>query len=188
MHEAELNLEIELAKLVGLMAAGYPNTQVSAETVKVYTTMLKDVPLDLLTASVQQCMAESEFLPTVAKIREKALTLSTPVAPEPLEAWGIVQKEISRTGFYRSPTFDDPIITKAVDCIGWQTLCSSENPVADRAHFSKVYEGLLRQAENDRRMIPAARQIQDGVRLMITGRTMPKTPVKTENSRCLQSV
>lgn len=168
--------EADIAKLIGVMAAGFPNTQVTDATVEVYVTMLKDVPLDLLTIAVQQCMAESEFLPTVAKVREKALTLSAPVAPEPLEAWGIVQKEIQRTGFYRLPKFDDPIIAKAVDCIGWQTLCSSENPIADRAHFSKIYEGLLRQAENDRRMLPAARQLQEGVRLMLSGRTMPDVP------------
>lgn len=168
--------EAEIAKLIGVMAAGYPNTQVSDATVEVYITMLRDIPQDVLEGSVQQCMAESEFLPTVAKIREKALALCSPVAPEPLEAWGIVQKEIMRVGFYRSPTFADPIIAKAVDCIGWQALCSSENAVADRAHFAKVYEGLLRQAENDRRMIPAARQIQEGVKRMIAGHAMPALP------------
>lgn len=168
--------EAEIAKLVGVMAAGFPNTQVSDATVEVYIVMLKDIPLEILTVAVQQCMAESEFLPTVAKVREKALTLTAPVAPEPLEAWGIVQKEIQRTGFYHSPMFSDSIIARAVDCIGWQTLCSSENAVADRAHFSKVYEGLLRQAVNDRRMIPAARQIQEGVRRLTLGRGMPDVP------------
>lgn len=165
-------MNTEIAKLVGVMAAVYPNTQVSAETVKVYISMLKDIPLDVLTVSVQQCMAESEFLPTIAKIREKALALSIPVAPEPLEAWGIVLKEIQRRGFYRSPEFGNPIIAKAVDCIGWQTLCSSENPVADRAHFAKVYEGLLRQAMNDARMLPPARQLREQVQALISDRTM----------------
>jgi hypothetical protein len=169
-------MDSEIVKLIGLVAAAYPNTQVSRETIKVYESMLRDIPLDVLTASVQQCMAESEFMPTVAKIRNKALELSRPVAPEPLEAWGIVLKAIDKHGFYQSPQFDDPIIAKAVDCIGWQSLCSSENPVADRAHFSKVYEGLLRQAENDRRMIPQARQIHQQAQRMITGRVMPDAP------------
>jgi|ERR1044071_1481370 hypothetical protein len=168
--------EPEISELIGLMSAAYPNAKVSDPTIEVYIAMLKDIPLDVLTASVQQCMAESEFLPTVAKIRDKALSLSSPVAPEPLEAWGIVQKEIERAGFYRLPKFEDPIIVKAVDCIGWKTLCCSENPVADRAHFSKVYEGLLRQAENDRRMLPQARQIQEQVRRMIGERTVPNVP------------
>lgn len=168
-----MNTESEVAKLVGVMAMAYPSTQMGPDNIRVYVAMLKDIPLDILTASVQQCMAESEFLPTIARIREKSLTLIRPAAPEPLEAWGIVLKEIQRVGFYRSPKFDDPIIAKAVDCIGWQTLCSSENQIADRAHFGKVYEGLLRQAENDRRIIPAARQIQEQVRLMIAERSVP---------------
>lgn len=164
--------ETEIIKLVGVMAAGYPNTQITKQTIDVYLMMLKDVPLDILTTAIQQCMAESEFLPTVAKIRGKAVALCAPVAPEPLEAWGIVQKEIQRVGFYHSPTFDDPIIAKAVDCIGWKDICLSENAIADRAHFSKVYVGLVRQAENDRRLIPQARQLQEGVQRMIEGRTM----------------
>lgn len=167
------NNKAEIAKLVGVMAAAYPNTQVSDATVEVYVSMLHDIPLNVLNPSVQQCMAESEFLPTVAKVREKALVLCSPVAPEPMEAWGIVLREIARTGFYNSPKFDDPIITRAVDCIGWQTLCTSENAIADRAHFAKVYEGIVRQAENERRMIPEARQLQEQVKRMVIGRSMP---------------
>lgn len=162
----------EIVKLVGVMAAGFPSTQVTSETVKVYVSMLRDIPIDILTASVQQCMAESEFMPTIAKLRDRALRLTTSVAPEPLEAWGMVLKEIERTGFYHSPKFENPIIAKAVDCIGWQALCSSENQVADRAHFGKIYEGLVRQADNDRRMIPAARQMQEQIQKLIGGRTL----------------
>lgn len=176
-----MNTEAEIAKLVGVMAVAYPSTQVSDATVEVYVSMLKDIPLDILTASIQQCMAESDFLPTIAKIRERALSLTCQVAPEPLEAWGIVLKEIQRTGFYRSPVFENSIISKAVDCIGWQTLCSSENQVADRAHFSRVYEGLLRQVENDRRMLPVARQIHEQVRLMIAERAMKTDDNETVN-------
>jgi|SRR5882724_1931257 len=167
--------ETEIAKLVGVMVAAFPSAKISGDTVKVYISMLKDVPLDVLTVTVQQVMAESEFFPTIAKLREKALALSSPVAPEPLEAWGIVLKEISATGFYKSPHFDNPVIAKAVDCIGWQALCSSENQVADRAHFSKVYEGLMKQADDDRRLLPQARLIQESIQRLIGGRVMPVT-------------
>lgn len=177
-----MSIEGEIAKLIGLMAAAFPSQQMSAESIKVYITMLRDIPLDVLSASVQQCMAESDFLPSVAKIREKAIYLTTPIAPEPLEAWGVVLKEIARAGFYRSPHFDDPIIAKAVDCIGWQTLCSSENQPADRAHFSKVYEGLVRRAESDRRTLPIARQIQEQTRLMIAARSMPEAEEELVNA------
>src|SRR6266540_1322155 len=98
--------ETEIAELIGLMSAAYPSAKVSDATVEVYIAMLKDIPLDILTASVQQCMAESEFLPTVAKVRDKALALTAPIAPAPLGAWGIVLKAIAVYGFYRTPHFD----------------------------------------------------------------------------------
>jgi hypothetical protein len=170
--------EAEIAKLIGVMAAAYPSVKLSEPTIEVYIAMLKDIPLDVLTASIQQCMAESEFLPTVAKVRDKALALTAPIAPVPIEAWGIVLKAIGKYGFYRTPEFNDPIITKAVECIGWKNLCCTEmdNQGVDRAHFSRVYEGLLRQAENDRRMLPQARLIQEQVRRMVTERAMPEVP------------
>ena len=176
--------EAEISELVGLMSAAYPGAKVSDATVEVYVAMLKDIPLDILTASVQQCMAESEFLPTVAKVRDKALALTAPIAPAPLEAWGIVLKAIGVYGFYRTPEFADPIITKAVDCIGWRNICCTEmdNQGVDRAHFSRVYEGLLRQAENDRRMLPQARAIQEQVRRMVNERAMPEAPKKLKSA------
>jgi hypothetical protein len=171
----KLDHEIEVVKLVGVMAAAYPNTQITEETVKVYTLMLKDISLDVLTSAIQQAMAESEFLPTIARIREKAIALTQPGHVSSLEAWGVVKQAMGRYGYYRYPTFDDPLITKAVECIGWQTLCSSENEPADRAHFSKVYESLVKREIDDARMLPEVRQIQQKVRALISDRSMPDT-------------
>lgn len=169
----KLDHEIELVKLVGVMAAGYPNTQISEETVKVYVSMLKDIPLTVLEPAIQQAMAESEFLPTIARIREKAIALTQPAHVSSLEAWGVVKKAMEQVGFYRYPQFEDPLVTKAVECIGWQTLCSSENEPADRAHFSKVYESLVRREIDDARMLPEVKQIQQKVRALIADRSMP---------------
>lgn len=171
--QAELNREIELVKLIGVMASAYPNTQIEEATINVYVRMLKDLPLEVVTLAVQQAMAESEFIPTIARIRDKALAMTRQCHVSALEAWGLVKRAMQRTGFYRSPTFDDPIITKAVECMGWQTLCSSENEVADRAHFSKVYDSLVRREEEDARMLPEVRQIQQKVRALIAEHSIP---------------
>src|SRR5215204_4420139 len=114
--------EAEIAKLVGVMATVFPSAKINDQTVESYVHLLKDIPLEVLTASVEQCVTESEFFPTVAKIRNAALSLTAPVRREPMEAWGIVLKAIQQTGFYRSPSFDDPLIAKAVDCLGWKYL------------------------------------------------------------------
>lgn len=154
--ENDINAEIEVTKLVGVLAASFPQTQVSAKSVNAYVAMLKDIPLDVLKIAVQQCVAESEFLPTIAKVRDKALSLVRPERRDPMEAWGIVLQTIQRVGFYRSPTFDDPLIARAVDCLGWQYLCTSENVVADRAHFAKVYEQFREREIQDSRLLPQA--------------------------------
>jgi hypothetical protein len=153
--------EAEIAKLVGAMAATFPNTNVTDATIEVYISMLKDIPLEVLTASVEQSMAESEFFPTIARLRNKALALTAPARKDPMDAWGEVVREIQRTGFYRSPSFEDPLIAKAVDCLGWQYLCSSENIVADRAHFAKVYEQFAEREAQDARLLPAARRLRE---------------------------
>jgi len=158
-----------------MMVSAYPNTQISDATREVYVTMLKDLPLDILEAAIQQAMAESEFLPTIARIREKAIVLTGTEHVSSLEAWGIVKKAMERWGYYRSPQFDDPLIARAVECIGWQTLCSSENESADRAHFSKVYESLVHRETSEARMLPEVRQIQQKVRALIAERSMPTT-------------
>lgn len=164
---AKLDHEIEVLKIIKIMVSAYPNTQITDATREAYVTMLRDVPLEILEAAVQQSMAESEFLPTIARVREKAIAISRPHHVSSLEAWGIVKKALLEVGFYHSPNFDDPLIAKAVDCIGWRTLCSSENEPADRAHFSKLFESLIRREEEDARTLPEVRQIQERVRALI---------------------
>ena len=69
------------------------------------------------------------------------------------EAWGEVLAEISRTGSYGTPRFSSPIIKKAVDCIGWQSMCLSENISVERAHFFRVFENLVRK-DHQNRILP----------------------------------
>lgn len=158
--ENDLEVEIEVTKLVGVLAASYPQIQMSDASIKAYVAMLKDVPIDTLKTSVEQCVVESEFLPTIAKLRDRALSLVRPERKDPMEAWGVVIRTIERVGFYRSPTFDDPLIAKAVDCLGWKYLCTSENIVADRAHFAKAYQQFCEREIQDSRLLPQARELR----------------------------
>lgn len=153
--------EAEIAKLIGVMALTFPNIQVGDNTIDAYVSMLKDIPVEVLSVSVEQCTAESEFFPTIARIRERALSLVRPERKDPFEAWGVVLETIGRVGFYRSPHFEDPLIARAVDCMGWQYLCSSENIVADRAHFAKVYEQFVEREAQDAKLLPQARRLRE---------------------------
>jgi hypothetical protein len=164
---------VDIAKLVGLMAAAFPNTQVTEATTEAYVFMLQDLPLDVLTAAVQQVMAESDFLPSIAKLRQRAHELGKLDKLSALEAWGKVKEQIASRGFYRGPKFDDPVIAKAVECIGWRTLCSSDNEPADRAHFARVYDNLVRREEQDALLLPAVRQFKEQTKALIAAHSMP---------------
>jgi hypothetical protein len=64
------------------------------------------------------------------------------------EAWGKVVQEISRTGYYGEPQFDDPAIATAVKIMGWKDLCNSPNKEigVTRAHFYRTYEACRKRA------------------------------------------
>jgi len=157
----------EITKLVGVLFASFPTVEVSEVTIKIYVRMLSDIPLEVLKATIEQCLAESEFLPTIAKLRDKALSLVSAVSnmPTAFEAWGIVVQAMGAIGSYGVPDFGNEIIQRAVDAIGWKSLCMSENQVADRAHFAKVYDALLNRAVQDQKLMPAARQLRAGIPL-----------------------
>lgn len=159
--EAETQTNVRRAALIGALAAAFPHATISGETLKVYIKAFEDIEDEVLDAAINQCLAECEFFPTVARLRRMCLALTSDVTrqPTPFEAWGQVLKQIGSVGYYSKPSFDSPLITKAVNAMGWQSLCLSENQVADRAHFVKVYEQLLSRAEEDLKWLPQSREM-----------------------------
>lgn len=150
----------EAIKRITVLVAAYPNNKVSAETFEVYAQMLADLSPEVLDTVCRQCLAESEFFPTIAKLREMALTLTTSDNPTAAEAWGILVATIRKIGFYGVPSFDNPVVEKAVRIMDWKTLCSSENQIADRAHFMRIYEQLVDREKQDARLLPASRELK----------------------------
>ncbi len=58
---------------------------------------------------------------------------------DPDQAWAEVQQKIRTVGYYRHPTWSQSAIAQVVEALGWQNLCLSTNPEADRAHFLRFY-------------------------------------------------
>jgi hypothetical protein len=61
------------------------------------------------------------------------------------EAWGEVLREVGRVGSWGIPKFSDPLIQSAVECVGWQAICSSEEIMIERAHFLKIYDSIAQR-------------------------------------------
>lgn len=156
----------QITGALGVLAAGYPHFNLTPETIRVYQRTLTDIPGEVLDQAVMHLLTTSKFFPSVAEIREACFGIMTNAAeiPSAFEAWQEVQDQIALCGDYfrydngRKPSYSHPLVSKAVEIMGYQNLCMSDNMVADRAHFFKVYESLYRRAEADMKMLPAVKE------------------------------
>jgi hypothetical protein len=70
--------------------------------------------------------------------------------PSAGEAWQIVLDEMRRSGgFYGKPNAQNPLVQKAIECVGWNDICTTDKPGVVRSHFMQVYESLV-QREKER--------------------------------------
>lgn len=81
----------------------------------------------------------------IALIRENAIPKGLTAG----EAWAEILEKISSVGSWGYPKFANPLINEAVSCIGWRSMCMSENISIERAHFLKVFESLSTRKRNE---------------------------------------
>jgi hypothetical protein len=141
----------EALQVVGMLVAGYTRPAMTEPTMKLYVEMLRDLDYETADRAVRRLIATSTFLPSIAEIRTAATTRDSGL-PSAEEAWGIVKWAFSSLGRYREFPATTPggaLLKRVVDTIGWETLCNSENEIADRAHFFRVYSSFAeRQREH----------------------------------------
>lgn len=148
----------DIRPILKQLFAAYANTQVTPELVAVYTRILSNIPPDDLQVVVDQCIAECKFMPTVAEIRERYTALTRSLAAlSAAEAWGLVTGEIRRIGSWGAPQFDDPLTARVVEMMGWRELCQSENQMADRAQFMRMYQEIRDRHDRIDNLLPQAR-------------------------------
>jgi hypothetical protein len=136
--------EIEILKVLKILGDIYPNFHLGSAAVEIYVQLLADIPGPLLEQAALEHIGSSAFFPAVAELRQAAFNILESVDPTPsdYEAWAEVQQEIRRVGHCGQPQFKNPLAGQAVEQLGWHSLCFSENPVADRAHFVQAYQVL----------------------------------------------
>jgi hypothetical protein len=169
----------EFVMVAAVLQAGAPDRAVPRATLDLWYELLCDLPADPVLAAVKRyyAVSESTNLPAIGRIRRDAIALMGNSPPTAAEAWGRVQAEIRRVGWYSAPDGLDPITRRVVDQIGWQALCESTQPAVDRAHFMRMFAdladdpeetvpaGLRRRSDTD--ALPGS--IQAGLRRIGTG-------------------
>lgn len=144
---------LDIIELILLLNEAYPNTQYSdsARLVDLWVDIIGHYPKDVLIAAAHKLISESPFIPKVADIANQVKALAMLGVPTAGEAWAELVKAIGRYGWNRQAEGRASLALRtreACDVLGWQYLCSSENMMADRAHFMKVYENILNRDVN----------------------------------------
>lgn len=141
------------AQIAQVFRAVYFKAAISDDTWLAYFMALADLPDEALIQAVSEHIAHNDEFPTIAGLRRLALAGNHPTFGD---AWGEVARQMQEVGRYRTPAFSHPLITQAVNQVGgWQALCESDNLVADRAHFLRIYEELVRRETAGKVSFPA---------------------------------
>lgn len=135
----------ECLQLFALLAAAYPKEPMTEAQVTLYTQMLAPYDGLAVRGAVLLHIQQSPWFPRLSDVVDR-LTKRDQLDPD--EAWREVVTAIRRVGMYRTPSWSHPALAETVAALGWNTLCESENPEADRAHFLRFYaSAATRQRE-----------------------------------------
>lgn len=130
--------EEQATRILAYLQAAYPRDRIPDQTVSVYVDALRTLESNQVLRAAQAHVATEKFFPSIAE-------LIRPVAEAQVgmcraeEAWIDVTRAISRWGRYTPWTFENPLIGRAVDAIGRDEICNSENLAVERAHFMRIY-------------------------------------------------
>ncbi len=157
----------EFIKCTRLLAASWPHTPLTAETVTAYWLVLRDIDPGLLKAAIFHLCATHEdtnFMPLAPVIRRTAFELienenETPTADD---AWTTVMAAMGKYSTYNTPEFDNPLTLQALGgAPGWRAFCVSD--VSDvsyhRHQFIKAYDTYIKRERYHFRMLPAVKKL-----------------------------
>jgi len=142
----------ESARIVAVICTAYPqqasklDREAKLGMVTTFASMLDDIPYDRANAALRVLIQTRTWMPSVADIRATVAELERGPVRAGGDAWGSVLAAIRAQGAYRTPgsdfVFNDPIVARCVEALGWQNLCSSEMAASDRKQFVDLYEKL----------------------------------------------
>ena len=148
----------DVVKMFAVIKAAYPSDpafqQPKPDMVTVWAEMLSDIPYERIGAALKAHISSSPFPPKISDIRGWA----TVKVDNTGEAWGLVKKAIRDYGYWQKEAALASLpdeVRRIVVQLGWESLCTSENEMADRAHFLKVYQAY-QERENRYSALPDA--------------------------------
>lgn len=182
----------QMAMTLGLLLARYPSTRSWARdeialTIEQYALGLADVTPEVVMAAFEH--VGGEWWPALHRVREAVAQITAgQVGQTPADAWQQVLDAIRKVGAFGGYTnqieagmnardgmpgaITDPLTQAVVSALGWNVLCLSENPTADRARFLEMYAQKRASAVELAKLTPASRQVVEQLRVTAGGGTL----------------
>lgn len=129
--------ERDCLEMFALLEAAYPKEPMTDEQLTLYTELLLPYEIGRVRDAVLIHIQTSPWFPRISDIVGRVTKHEQLDADE---AWGEVLTQIRKVGYYRTPEWSHPALADAIQAMGWQDLCMSDNAEADRAHFMKFYQ------------------------------------------------
>lgn len=155
---------INILKLINVAYPNFYRDGQKKDAILLWSIMFADDKDNQVLLAVQRHIATNIYPPSIANIRSALVEVSTSNM-QAEEAWGIVRKSISRYGTYRQEEALESMpsdLAQFTKRFGYKDLCMSENTMADRAHFIKLWD-INSKNEKQNKMIPLgiSKQISD---------------------------
>lgn len=144
----------EFATFVAALRTYYPRETIlpNAQAAELWYMELQDLSYSVAMMALREHVNTSKWSPSISELREHAATIRNGETPDWGEAWAKVQQAIRRKGMYREQEAlesMDEITRATVERLGFQSLCLSENAVADRARFKDIYEQVAERKKKE---------------------------------------
>ncbi len=158
----------------------YPREQLlpNQQAMELWFRELCDIPFDVAEMALRKWVATNKWSPSIADLREMTSGI---VNGDPMswgESWEKALEAVRKYGSYnkgKALESLDPITRKCVESIGYMELCMSENIMADRAHYQRIFEVYSKREQTNQRiaapLLDAISRLQlngmDGQRLQL---------------------
>lgn len=159
----------EFGKFAMALKTYYPreNLLPNSQAMELWYAQLKDIPYDAAEAGLNKWVSTEKWPPTIADIRSMYVSVMSGDYPTAGEEWENVMKAIRTYGSYKPAealASLNKITAQTVNQIGgFKALCFSENIVADRANFYKVYDINVVRAKQDALISPQLKSVISGI-------------------------
>jgi hypothetical protein len=159
--------QADIIKLIGICSSNFrnwPEPDKAEMMLVLWTKMLGDTEYFVAEAAIEKYLSESVYPPTIADIMTRIADITVIKEKTAIEAWEDVKTAIRKFGWYNEKGAMQSLggtTHKVIESMGFKTLCVSEDEMADRAHFLKVYDTLAKRSREEQLMLPSTRNAME---------------------------